>query len=312
MDIALPTLTELIELACLMEATARKPGNVHPGASFSDLCYDDFVKGAAAIAPVLACSEQQPLGRTVFDAIIATQAQTATNLNLGIVLLLAPLAAVPPSVDINDGIGDVLKRTTQDDAALVYEAIRLAHPGGLGKVDDQDVADAPTQTLLEVMQLAADRDQVAAQYATDFRLVRSLAERFIQRIKPPYGRDPFPIKPLMPLWEHAVIGTYLELLTLVSDSLIARKEGIDVAQEAQRRASLVANSSWPMQLLSWEPFHELDAWLRADGHRRNPGTSADLIAAALFVALRDGRFEPPTKAELFAHATAIRVLAPRQ
>jgi triphosphoribosyl-dephospho-CoA synthetase len=29
--------------------------------------------------------------------------------------------------------------------------------------------------------------------------------------------------------------------------------------------------------------------LRADGHRRNPGATADLIAAALFVALREGQ-----------------------
>jgi len=28
-------------------------------------------------------------------------------------------------------------------------------------------------------------------------------------------------------------------------------------------------------------------WLRADGNRRNPGTSADLVAATLFVALRE-------------------------
>ena len=33
---------------------------------------------------------------------------------------------------------------------------------------------------------------------------------------------------------------------------------------------------------------DFDFWLRSDGHRRNPGTTADLIAAALFAGLRDG------------------------
>jgi triphosphoribosyl-dephospho-CoA synthetase len=30
---------------------------------------------------------------------------------------------------------------------------------------------------------------------------------------------------------------------------------------------------------------ELDGFLRSEGHRRNPGTTADLIAATLFVKL---------------------------
>jgi hypothetical protein len=38
---------------------------------------------------------------------------------------------------------------------------------------------------------------------------------------------------------------------------------------------------------------DLDFWLRSDSHRRNPGTTADLIAAGLFAALRDGRLQPP-------------------
>jgi triphosphoribosyl-dephospho-CoA synthase len=36
-------------------------------------------------------------------------------------------------------------------------------------------------------------------------------------------------------------------------------------------------------------LEDFDFWLRSDGHRRNPGTTADLIAAALFVLLREGR-----------------------
>jgi hypothetical protein len=38
---------------------------------------------------------------------------------------------------------------------------------------------------------------------------------------------------------------------------------------------------------------ELDAWLRAEGNGRNPGTSADLVTACLFVALREGRITLP-------------------
>ncbi len=315
------TTTALIELACLMEATARKPGNVHPGASFSDLCYDDFVKGAAAIAPIIALAGRRGIGRTVLMAIEATRDQVASNLNLGIVLLLAPLAAVPRSVGMNEHIGAVMQKTTQQDAALVYQAIRLAHPGGLGKVDDQDVADIPTQNLVEVMRLAADRDLIAAQYVTDFKLVRSQAEGMFGSIcgyrnALRHRREPppdIPHGPPLPLWEWAIVYTFVGLMAKHPDSLIARKCGMEVALEAQRRAAEVMAAKWPATTIGWQRFLKLDKWLRADGHRRNPGTSADLMAATIFVLLRQGWLEPPKKADVLAHAEAIRarVFAPR-
>ena len=36
----------------------------------------------------------------------------------------------------------------------------------------------------------------------------------------------------------------------------------------------------------------LDKHLRSDGNRLNPGTTADLVTACLFVALREGRVRP--------------------
>ena len=42
------------QLACIWEATARKPGNVHRFVDFDDLTYLDFLTSAAAVAPVLA------------------------------------------------------------------------------------------------------------------------------------------------------------------------------------------------------------------------------------------------------------------
>src|SRR4029079_11209435 len=62
----------------------------------------------------------------------------------------------------------VLNGLTLDDARWAYQAIRLATPGGLGRAAEQDAATEPTVTLLEAMQLAADRDGVARQYATSF------------------------------------------------------------------------------------------------------------------------------------------------
>src|SRR5271166_4419805 len=157
-DIARCALT-----GCLWEVSARKAGNVHRFADFHDLTYLDFVLSAAAMAPVLQADLDKPLGVTILDAIRATRDWVQTNTNLGIVLLMAPLSKCEPG-HWRSQLEAKLAATTIDDARYVYEAIRLANPGGLGKVSDQDVAGQPTQTLQEVMTLAADRDLVARQY----------------------------------------------------------------------------------------------------------------------------------------------------
>ncbi|MFO0809962.1 MAG: triphosphoribosyl-dephospho-CoA synthase [Gemmataceae bacterium] len=253
------------QLACVLEATARKPGNVHRTADFADCTFLDFLLSAAAIGPAMNQAVGRPVGETVLDAIRATRRVTTVNTNLGIVLLLAPLAAVPDGGSVRD----VLRATTVADARAVYDAIRLATPGGLGRAGEQDVADEPTVTLLDAMRLAADRDGVARQYATDFADV----------VAATLATD----RPL----EDAIVRLHLELLAARPDTLIARKCGREVAAEASARAAGV---------LSGKPLAEFDDWLRADGHRRNPGTTADLVTAALFVALRRGIIQLPLPA----------------
>jgi triphosphoribosyl-dephospho-CoA synthase len=269
-------LAVLIRRACHLEVLARKPGNVHPGASFVDLTCDDLLRSADAIAPVLAQTVARGIGPAVLAAVEATRAVAASNSNLGMVLLFAPLVAVPRRQTLRDGIGGILLRTTVDDARFVYRAICLASPGGLGRVSQQDVRDEPTQTLADVMRLAADRDRVAAQYATDFRDVLDLGVPLLLD----WSRRTCN-------WETAVIGLHLSLMARTPDTLVARKCGQEAASESAARAQNVLDQGWPETAAGTRALSELDAWLRADGHRRNPGTTADLVAATLFAAMRD-------------------------
>ena len=263
-------------IACMLEATARKPGNVHPGASFADLCYADFLAGAAAIRPVLDRAGELGVGRTVLECMRETRRLVPTNVNLGITLLLAPLAAVPPGVRLRSGIGEILSRHTVDDARAVYEAIRLAAPGGLGRVAEQDVAGEPTEDLLTVMRRAAERDLVAQQYANNFEQVFWAASLLTGPVTAQLD------------WEQAIVFCHLELMANYSDTLIARKRGPANAEEAVRRAAAILAAEWPATPESHRLLSEFDAWLRAVGHQRNPGTTADLVTASLYVALRDG------------------------
>jgi triphosphoribosyl-dephospho-CoA synthase len=267
-------------LACLLEATARKPGNVHRFRDFDDLTFTDLLLSAAAIAPILDHAPHQSVGMTVLEAIRATRQFIHTNTNLGIVLLLAPLAAVPPERELRSDVLNVLDLLSVEDSRLVYQAIRLANPGGFERASEQDIRDEPTLPLKQIMSLAAQRDLVARQYADGFRTVFECGLPALCHALRKTG-----------YLEQAIILCHLHLLAEHPDSLIARKCGSEVAKEASLRARKVLNTSWPT--CGDEPLDEFDAWLRADGHRRNPGTTADLVTACLFVALREGAIRWP-------------------
>jgi triphosphoribosyl-dephospho-CoA synthase len=144
----------------------------------------------------------------------------------------------------------------------------------MGRVDEQDVNTEPTLPLREVMAAAAERDAVAAQFVENYRSVGT-AVRTLEALTTG-GRKNL---------EFVTVTCFLTLLAAAPDSLIARKCGSDVAAEVSRRASDVG---WPGHVAYAERVAAFDAWLRADGHRRNPGTTADLLTASLFVALRRG------------------------
>ena len=270
------SVRQVAELACIIEATAPKAGNVHPGASFADMGWFDFVASAVAVAPVFDAAATRGIGATILAAVRRRCEVTPVNTNLGILLLLAPLAAVPRDMPLRAGLRDVLEGLTVADARDTYEAIRLAAPGGLGQADAQDVAGTPTETLLEVMRRAADRDLVARQYAATYADVFDAALPALRDAR----QAGLPI-------EAAVVGGHLHVLARIPDTLIVRKRGLPEAREASRRAAAVLTAGWP-DAGAQPAFDAFDAWLRADGNARNPGATADLVAAALFAGLREG------------------------
>ena len=94
-DASTLSIGQCATLACLLEVSAPKPGNVHRGADFEDMTFVDFAISAVAIAPAMENAVRHGVGQAVWEAIQATRALVRTNTNLGTVLLLAPLAAVP-------------------------------------------------------------------------------------------------------------------------------------------------------------------------------------------------------------------------
>jgi triphosphoribosyl-dephospho-CoA synthase len=270
------SIPDAAQLACVLEATAPKVGNVHPGAAFADMQYRDFLKSAAVIGDVFVRHSELSVGDLVLESVRATRATVGINTNLGTVLLFAPLAKAWSHqitlAELRETTKVALANLTRRDAEAIYEAIRLAKPGGLGQASQHDVnAEAPTD-LLVAMRHAAATDAVAAQYAHGFV---DLFERLVP-------------------WFDEALANGLETLNAVAwiqirwlaeerDGLVVRKCGPQIAIEVQSLASKVIEAqAVDCQLAR---TRELDCYLRADGHRRNPGTTADLIAATLFVKL---------------------------
>lgn len=276
------SIAQCVTLACLWEATAPKPGNVHRGADFDDVAFQDFATSAVIVGPIVAEAGSRGVGAVVLDAVRATRDVVGTNTNLGMLLLLAPLAAVQGDEDLPSGVKRVLQTLTPEDAAAVYQAIALAKPGGLGKVNQMDIADAPPQSLIAAMEAAAERDSVARQYVVDFDDVFRLVVQPI--VSSCQQGHPLTL---------AIIDTYVRLIARFGDSLIARKCGQEVSEEAAEIARQVLAAGAPGEETYHEAIGDFDFWLRCDGHRRNPGTSADLIAAGLYVVFRDQRVPPP-------------------
>lgn len=277
------TLGGKATLACIWEATAPKPGNVYRGADFQDLTYADFLLSSVAIGPVFDLTETQSVGQLILAGIQATRSAVATNTNLGTLLLLAPLAKAAGGGPFRPAAVRVASETTLEDARLAYEAIRIAMPGGLGETEEADVANEPEITLYEAMRLAEERDTVARQFSNGFSDVFAAADKMAGRIKTGTSLA------------NAIVWSHLELMHQHPDSLIARKCGGKVARQAADRAGMALEAAAEDGGDLRAACAELDFWLRADGHRRNPGTTADLIAAALFTLLIENRVEWPVR-----------------
>lgn len=274
----------LATLACLLEVSAPKPGNVHRGADFEDTTFYDFQFSAIALGQMIDRHLDQPTGRLILECVRSNLRCVGKNTNLGMILLLCPLAK---SFDSNQPVGKRLSREltlrtleslNQEDTRDVYEAIRLVSPGGLGESTKMDIADAAPGCLLAAMQESEDRDFVARQYSRNFENVFEEVTTLLLKARE-----------LQDL-HQAIVVAHTQLMAKFPDSLIARKCGEETARHGQLLAQKCVDQIGEGAGY-WEAVSELDFWLRSDGNRRNPGTTADLIAAGLFVLLANGEIK---------------------
>lgn len=279
-DFLAEQINVLFQQACILDVNAIKPGNVGLHAPGHNMCARDFMLSAAACGKAI-CRRGQSLGQRILNAVKATREAVSCNTNLGIILLCAPvIQALTEHVRgryLRDRIENVLEYADVIDTRDVFTAIRLAHPGGMGEVADADIRQTPKMGLKAVMDFARERDLIALQYVTGYRLVYEKIMPAFLELRTQYGYD---------CW--AITGAYLTVLDSYSDSLIARKYGTAVSVETSKRFRplLKELDDCDKRRESFQSFEhsllELDGDLKRDGI--NPGTTADLVIASAFIA----------------------------
>ncbi len=268
-------LERQVQLACVLEVSAAKPGNITPAHDFSDTTYTDMVRSALALGRV--CGRDAALRRTVgeliADGVEATAQVAGANTNLGIVLLFAPLVRAAVTRRADEPLRGALERTLAAldvrDAAAAFAAIARANPGGLGEAPEHDVRAPAHVSLREAMEAAAHRDSIASEYATGYAIV---FETGLPLLQDALRGDRSTLE--------AIVSLHVGLLASHPDSLIARKAGEAAARAVTEAAREVRDGRRSLQ--------DFDSSLRAEGGRLNPGTTADLVAATLLAALMTG------------------------
>ena len=294
----------------LLEVTVAKPGNVTPTAGFEGTRIEHFLASAVAAESWfeetarrgIAVSEnklsvsQVGMGQIIKECAVDINTwQKGGNTVLGTVMLFVPIAVAAGMVSTGENFSFDFSRlranlrlavesTTAEDAVHLYEAIDVAKPSGLGDAPDLDVTDpasktrllAENVTLYEVFKLAAGYDDICSEWVNKYQITFDLAY--------PYLTAQLERGDL----NTAVVHTFLKILSEHTDTFIARKVGVEKAREVSLDAKKVLALGGLETAEGRESILELDMRLRASGNLLNPGTTADLTAAALALCTLSG------------------------
>ena len=207
------------QLACVLEASAEKPGNITPRHDFADTSYEDMLRSAIALGPELGAGGRARRRRHGARGRPRRRARVAgaqhESRHRAAARAARPRRAARRAAARAARRGGARRRSTLDDARAAYAAIREAGAGGLDEPVEHDVRDAPTVALREAMAAAAGRDSVAAEYATGFAITFDIGLPALRRalaagLGPRAGDRR---------------GCSCALLAAVPDTLIARKRG---------------------------------------------------------------------------------------
>jgi len=316
------------QLAAALEVSGwPKPGNVHRMANFEDTTFEEFIAGSIALGPQARMAalrgieagrrkidlEEVGVGRIIKRMLEDVRSwHRGGNTHLGTSMLIVPLAisagytfARTRKLDIEDirgNVGKVVKATTVQDALDVQEAIELLMPTGLGKLRDRNLPDLSgtdarriivkkAYTLYEMMKASSSWDNIAREWITGMEISFCCGLPTWLGVRGETGDV-----------NAATVHTFLAILSKYPDTFIARKVGSKVKEDIElavkkglvearmisAKASSILGMGGVMTGKGMKALRDLDVQLRAKGNDLNPGTTADLTASSIMIAMLSG------------------------
>jgi triphosphoribosyl-dephospho-CoA synthase len=304
-------ISKSLELAILLEVSADKPGNVNLTVGFEGTRYEHFLASAVAAAPSFELAAERgvavhrrevqishvKLGRIIRDCVADINAwQHGGNTLLGTVILLSPIAVAAGMIpnreervfeipELRENVKLVVESTTPKDAVDVYEAIKIANPSGLGKAPELDVNDPNSVnkileenvSLFQVFKIASRYDNVCSEWVNNYPITFDVAYPcLMEQIRKTKDLN------------TAIIHTFLKVLEEYPDTFIARKVGFGKTREVSSKAKEILKLGGLETSRGKESLRKFDLELRQSSNLLNPGTTADIIAAALALSVLGG------------------------
>ena len=301
------TVGNCASIAALLEASAYpKPGNVHRLNDLENTSYEHFLAGSVSLGSIMGELAEKSysaqdwstigLGRCIREAVDEMFLwQKGGNIHLGVILLFAPLSAAAGAtytekefdvMRLKEYTQQIIARATPVDSVDIYAAIdRAMSSQNLGSAEELDVNDQHSTkriiqekiTPLEIFELCKEKDMICNEWVTGFSTVFEKGYPYLRyRIKS--GAD----------INDATIDTFLSLLSEFPDSLIARKKGKEAAKKVSLKAREILQAGGTSTEEGKEMLWKLDEELNRENGLLNPGTTADLTAASLYVLLLSG------------------------
>lgn len=280
----MPTVERDAELALLLEvAVTPTPGNVDRIRDLPGLSFEQFLGGAVGARPGLAMAAGgSPIG-PAFERAVAGMAETAeTNTQFGALLLSVPLIKAASTDRLTGAAATAIVESAGVEGAVgFYKA--FDHVNVRVAAEPPDIPDVRRGSdaipelrnrelsLADVLKPAVDRGGVAAELLGNFEWTFQ-AVNYLDRCS---GRS---------LSKRAA-RTHLWLLAQRPDPLVALAHDSTTARQVQRQAADICPES-PQDRVDWDRVTEFAEELVAD--EINPGTTADLLAGALFIGLQRG------------------------
>jgi triphosphoribosyl-dephospho-CoA synthase len=295
-------VSKCLELAILLEASVHKPGNVSVVTNFENTRYEHFLASAVAARSSLEYAAKQGIavhesktrvadvgaGHIIKDCVADIDSwQHGGNTLLGTVILLVPIAVaagMTPNEDhfetskLRENMKLVVESTTPEDAVNVYEAMKIAKPSGLGKAPKLDINDPSSikrildekVTLFQVFRIAEKYDTICSEWVNNYPITFDLAYPFLAR-QIDKGDD----------LSQVILHTFLKVLAACPDTFIARKTSLERAKEVSTGAGEILSLGGLETSKGRQRLAEFDTRLRRSSNLLNPGTTADIVAAAL-------------------------------